>query len=273
MTNNSHSTATADARTSNVVQFRPRPSSEAVAWVYAQDPSPRARAVGRALAAHAQYQASTVTWRHLRRGDLAAWPSYDTLAREMRASSRTVKRGMAELIAAGLERRRTLRSNSYVFPSATERRQPVTPCVTPAVTLCVTPKEPRTEPRREPVARAICFRCGGSWPASYGFRCRACERDTRDPCLAPFKWTDGDEHRCTRCATCRPDVERSTELAIRLMAKAGKVDARHVVRFRAWLHRREAWENTRLIGRLRRGETVPVWTPIKAGLSVEGEGD
>ena len=135
----------------NLVQFTPRTprgSSLARAWLSTANVSPRTAAVGRALAAHARVAPHPVTWRHIRRGDVEAHVSAETLAGEMGVSPRTVKRGLADLEAAGLEKRRTARTNTYVFPPAAGAAVP--PAVTPRVTLPVTPKEPRGEPRPEP---------------------------------------------------------------------------------------------------------------------------
>ena len=94
------------------------------------------------------------------------------LTLELGCCTLTVKRGIAELIDAGLDRRRTMRTNTYVFPVVDRvqpprprvpqpprrQRQAVTPPVPAPVTLPVTPKEPREDPhgrnRREEPPRA-----------------------------------------------------------------------------------------------------------------------
>ncbi len=70
-------------------------------------------------------------------------------------------------------------------------------------------RAPRTVPRSEPARSrewTVCYRCGNGWPSTRGYRCRSCERDTREPCASPLKNTS----RCTRCYTCRPDQTRCT---------------------------------------------------------------
>ena len=189
--------------------------------------SPRAQRVGRALADHAAYQKTPTSWRHLRRGDLAAWVSADTLAAEMGCSSRTVKRGIAELVDAGLLRRRTKRTNAYVFPSATSRRQPVTPVVTPCVTLPVTPYEPRTDEPRTETQREPAYNRpsdGGRWAddipvtdpekaARYGERARDMMERYRDlhvthrgsPYVVSFKAERKDYDGAIRLCEAFPD--------------------------------------------------------------------
>ena len=152
--------------------FKPRPTALALAWVATADLTPRAQRVGRAIADHVRIAATPTKWRHIKTGDLVTWVGINQLACELGCCTLTVKRGIAELIDAGLDRRRTMRTNTYVFPIVERvqpprprvpqppgrQRQAVTSPVPPPVTLPVTPKEPREDPhdgnRREEPSRA-----------------------------------------------------------------------------------------------------------------------
>ena len=153
--------------TTNVVQFRPRPSSLARAWLASVDLTPHALRVGKAIAEHASIAARPTKWRKILRGDIEAHVSAQTLARDLGLSRQHVHRALRELIEAGLDRRRTARSNTYVFP-AEVAAQPAPPRVRPRViatpdatvgatvgaTVDETPKEPSgihdQDPREEP---------------------------------------------------------------------------------------------------------------------------
>ena len=152
--------------------FTARPTTLALAWVATADLTPRAQRVGRAIADHVRIAPAPKKWRHIKIGDLVTWVGINQLALELGCCTLTVKRGIAELIDAGLDRRRTMRTNTYVFPIVERvqpprprvpqpprrQRQAVTPPVPPPVTLPVTPKEPREDPhdrnRREVPSRA-----------------------------------------------------------------------------------------------------------------------
>lgn len=227
-------TAVAENPPSNVVEFRPRPSNLAHAWLASAPVSPRAKRIGRALAAHVRIATEDVDWRHIRAGDVAAFVTADTLATDTGDCTRTVKRGLAELVRAGLVKRRTLRTNTYVFP-APAAPPAVTPGVTPGVTLEQGYREqPRREPREEPAA-----------PVSRG----AVDRPKRPD---PTRATKGE-----------------VEFAIRLLAEHGKLptpaDA-DAYREKAAAVEDSGYRIASVIGRLKRGEHVRVFTAERDGL-------
>ena len=214
----------------NLIAFRPRASSLAVQTIAAAGVSEADEALGRVLADHARFatEADARKWK-VAPGEIFMMTggtcggrkpaTVESIAAKMGLAVQTVHNRRSSLKRAGvIEVRRCSRTRcSIVFripgtlPPASWRPVVKTAGNTGGKTEGKTDQEPRKNRAgtvREPVQRAICFRCGGSWPASYGYRCRACERDTRDPCMAPVICHDGDEIRCRKCTTCRPDRKR-----------------------------------------------------------------
>ena len=140
--------AATKAATSNVVQFKPRASNAAFAWLATTGVSPRAQQVGRAIARHARVHLYGKSWRHIRAGELACWPSIETLRKQIGCNHSTVERGLKELEQAGLVKRRTMHTNSYVFPEPIPAHK-APPADLPA-DLPADPIEPQRELQREP---------------------------------------------------------------------------------------------------------------------------
>ena len=143
----------------------------------------------------------------LRRGELFTFVKWSTVADRTGQGYATVKRHVRPWKDSGaVEVRqvsRTMRLMVFAPEPASE------PASEPAVLNHV--REPRDEPARSREPWTVCYRCGGGWPSKRGYRCRTCERDTRDPCVSPLTNVYGDSIRCTRCYTCRPDRTRCTE--------------------------------------------------------------
>ena len=170
-----------------ILLFPRRDSNSALAWLASVDVSPSARRTGRFAAGYAAVHPRSVKYRNIHAGDLACWMSFDTMSRGLGKSVRTVKRNMEELIGAGLNRQRTTRCNTYIWPLPNRPNLPETRAkIAENGTLGDTPIEPRTEvPKEEPPqrtretpARRRCH-CGNTWPAEYGDDCHDCERRAR----------------------------------------------------------------------------------------------
>ena len=180
-----------------VLAFPMRNSNFARACIASLDVSPAARLTGFAIADCAAIHPRPMKYRHIQAGDCAAYPAGKKIRSKRHGPTvtlRTIRNHINELVAAGLDRRRTARTNTYVFTP------PEQPQKTPAIRaeiadnctlLCTpdcTPKEPRTESRREdppppraPVTAAPRNRCscGHTWPAEYGGDCHECDRAAR----------------------------------------------------------------------------------------------
>lgn len=208
----------------NLIEFRPRASSLAVQALVAAGVSEADEALGRVLADHARFatQADTKRW-HVAPGEVfmmtggscggTKQTTVEAIAGKMGLAVQTIHNRRSSLKRRGVidVRRCSQTRCSIVFrvpgtlPPASWRPVVKAGGRSESKTDGKTDQEPRTEPMREPVARATCHRCGRSWPMSYGFRCRSCERDTREPCASPVQNLYGDDLRCGRCCTCRPD--------------------------------------------------------------------
>ena len=101
-----------------VLAFPTRNSNLARACVASLDVSPAARLTGYAIADCAAIHPRPMTYRHIRAGDCAAYPAGPAIRRKRRGrkvSLRTIRSHINELVAAGLDRRRTARTNTYIF--------------------------------------------------------------------------------------------------------------------------------------------------------------
>ena len=192
--------ARTQTRPAAVLAFPQRNSNYARACVAGLDVSPAVRLTGYTIADMAAVHSQPMTYRQIRAGDCASFPSGATIRRKRpgpKVCPGTVQNHVNALVAAGLERRRTIHTNTYIFtPPEQPRKAPeiraeiAQNCdLFSSLDSCL--KEPRTEPpRREedppppPPRATVALRktctCGNSWPAEYGDDCHDCKRADRE---------------------------------------------------------------------------------------------
>ena len=109
-----------------VVAFPVRSSNIARACIAALDVSPAVRLTGYAIADCAAIHPRSTTFRHIQEGDCAAFPAGETIRRTRRGrvTIRTIRNHIEALVIAGLERRRTIRTNTYVFTHPEQQKAP-----------------------------------------------------------------------------------------------------------------------------------------------------
>ena len=109
-----------------VVAFPVRSSNVARACIAALDVSPAVRLTGYAIADCAAIHPRSTTFRHIQEGDCAAFPAGKTIQRTRRGrvTIRTIRTHIEALVIAGLERRRTIRTNTYVFTHPEQQKAP-----------------------------------------------------------------------------------------------------------------------------------------------------
>ena len=181
-----------------VLAFPMRNSNFARGCIASLDVSPAARITGFAIADCAAVHPRPMKYRHIQAGDCAAYPAGKVIQRKRRGRKvclRTIRNHINEMVAAGLNRRRTTRTNTYVFtlPEQPQKHPGIRAEIADNCTLfCTsdcTPKEPRTESRREdPSPPRACVTaaprnrcsCGHTWPAEYGDECHECKRADRE---------------------------------------------------------------------------------------------
>ena len=132
-----------------------RNSNVARACIAALDVSPAVRLTGYAIADCAAIHPRSTTFRHIQAGDCAAFPAGETIRRTRRGrvTIRTIRNHIEALVIAGLERRRTVRTNTYVFMYPEQQKAPgiraeIAENCTPRTPLC-SPDCTLNEPRRE----------------------------------------------------------------------------------------------------------------------------
>ncbi len=190
-------------RPAAVLAFPQRNSNFARSCVAILDVSPAVRLTGYTIADMGAVHSQPMTYRHIRAGDCAAFPSVAAIRRKRpgpKVCPGTVQNHVNALVAAGLERRRTIHTNSYIFtlPEQPRKNPGIRSEIAQNCDLfsgldsCL--KEPRTEPRTEPrreedppppppratVALRKTCTCGNSWPAEYGDECHECKQSARE---------------------------------------------------------------------------------------------
>ena len=177
-----------------VLAFPMRNSNFARACIASLDVSPAVRITGFAIADCAAVHPRPMKYRHIQAGDCAAYPAGKVIQRKRRGRKvclRTIRNHINKMVAAGLNRYRTTRTNTYVFtlPEQPQKHPGIRAEIANSCTLFCTPKEPRTESRREdpppPPARVTAAprnrcSCGHTWPAEYGDECHECKRADRE---------------------------------------------------------------------------------------------
>ena len=107
-----------------VLAFPVRNSNLALACVANLDLSPSCRITANTIANFAAVHSRPMMFRHIQAGDCAAYPSGTAIRRKRpgrrKACLKTIRNHIAEMVAAGdaggcVERRRTVRTNTYIF--------------------------------------------------------------------------------------------------------------------------------------------------------------
>ena len=224
-------TATAEAKNPGnnpqIVEFTPRASSIALRWLATADVTPTGRRVGRFMAGKARFATAADVDRKVAPGDVFCYWPLATVAAALGCSERQVKRGVRSLREAGFEVRRRVRpfEASYVFPVPSLISASRVPSHVPSGVPSGVPShtKPRTEPEREPR-----------------------KEPTRANRANPRRASEGE-----------------VEFAIRLATEKAIVLPRDVDAFRAQSFAVDGWKVTRLIGLIKRGESVQRYLPPK----------
>ena len=152
-----------------VLEFRPRASNLALAWLATADLTPTGYQIGKFMAEHARFATPVDIRRKVRPGEVFVFWPQSKMAATLGCSERQVRRGVASLKAAGLEVRRRPRpcEASYVFPSP----EPVLSSVLSGVLSRVrSQSEPRVNPRKEPTAEPVARARDASSPPPVGLQ-------------------------------------------------------------------------------------------------------
>lgn len=258
-------------QTSTVVQFRPRASNLAHAWLATADVTPTGYTVGIFLADRARFATAADVRRKVHPGEVFTYWAQRTIAEKLKCSERQVRRGVASLRAAGFGVRRLPRPRpgcgdgvaSYVFPAvqasyqASGRASEENPVRDPRV--------PRSEPEEEHEQqqpetscrkslsesgdsdpRHVCPVCKNDWPQRFGRKCYKCGFRLPAPAPAPApvaarcKMERGGK-RCTAppvegsvfCETHRAErCESCTYLTRQCRCRKGATDERQTTAVR-----------------------------------------